>query len=294
MKVAILIAVSMVFAVSADCSSQVPASAAVSATGPQERLLYSVRHGDPAMFAEKLALVFKDGNVVVTAVPAANCVLISAPPQTMQEIAKLLSQMDRPPRDISIDVWIVDLQPELPKGADGGVAPTPAPFLTSGSRSAVLEQLTKQEKEGRIVVVNHVQLTTLDGMQAQAQQGERKPRVAATNLTTRGRVSTVTFDNIGTIVKMHPRVVNNNELVIAVNLEKSCLASEARGVPIDQPNNGPEVRTASSIHLTSQATVNVKSGDMVPLVGLKSTPADVAGSYQVLISAEVLPEAAVK
>jgi type II secretory pathway component GspD/PulD (secretin) len=150
--------------------------------------------------------------------------------------------------------------------------------------------LAKYEKEGRVVVANHIQLTTLDGQQALAQQGERKPRVTATNVTNTGRVSTATFDNLGTLVKAQPRVTANDELAMSINVEKSFLGSEAKGLPIFQPTNGPDVRSPSYLSLTAQSTLNLKGGEIVSLAGLQSMPDAVAGSYQVLVFAEVLPE----
>ncbi len=165
----------------------------------------------------------------------------------------------------------------------------PADLLPSGPRGKVLEQLAKLEKEGRAVVVNHFQLTTLEGREAVAQQGERKPRVTATNTTNTGRISTVTLDNIGTIVKVAARVSGGDQIVLDMDAEKSFFAPEATGTVIYQPINGDEVRTPSYITLLGKTTVNVKSGDAISLSGLKSTPADAAGSYQVLVSAELLP-----
>jgi type II secretory pathway component GspD/PulD (secretin) len=256
-----------------------------------ERLLFPIRHLDPAAVADKVATVFNHGGgsaVTVLPVAGARCVLISAPQETLKEIVKMLDQLDQPPRAISIDVWFVDLHPDASK-SDVATPRPPAELLSSGERGKVIEAVNKLEKDGKAAVVNHFQFTTLEGREAVAQQGERKPRVTATNMTNAGRISTVALDNIGTIVKATPRIAGPNQIMLDIDAEKSFIAPEFTGTVISQPVNGPEVRSPSYVTLLGKTTASIKSGEVTSLTGLKSTPDDTAGSYQVLVSAEVLP-----
>jgi type II secretory pathway component GspD/PulD (secretin) len=271
------------------CVSFVLGAAKCLAESP-ERLLYSTRNIAPTTVAEKLGEVFKDAGVVIAAVPATSNVLISAPPSAMREIERLLGQLDKRPRQISITAWIVDLRPELKEGETG----PSAPFFSTGSRKEFVEQLAKLEKEGRVAIVNQFQFTTADNQPVSAQQGERKPRITATNVTTTGRINTTTFENVGTLMKFHARVIANNELAMTATVEKSYIGPESKGIIIAEPNVGLVVRSPSYMTLTAQTTVNMKNGEVVNVAGLKSKPDSAADDFQVLIVAEILPEVEAK
>ncbi len=259
--------------------------------GHPQRLLFPIRHLDPAAVAEKVNVIFNQGAnppVAIVAVPGTGSVLVSASPDTMQEIVKILEQLDQPARAILVDVWIVDLHPDASK-VDVAKPRGPAELFTSGPRIKVQEALAKAEKDGAVAVVNHIQFAAVDGREASAQQGERKPKVTATNVTNAGRISTLTMDNIGATVKVTPKISDSNQIMLDITAEKSFYAPEFTGAIMSQPVNGPEVRSPSCISLLCKSTANLTSGEVATLTGLKSAADDTAGSYQVLVSAEILP-----
>jgi type II secretory pathway component GspD/PulD (secretin) len=300
MKLAtILFAVPAIFSATV-CSAQAenaapPAATTSAVDAPKyERLLVPVHFIDPAAVAEKITALFNHGNrgqstVSALSVPGTNCLMVSASQEDLGEVARIVAQLDRTPRAVAIDVWIVDLHPDAAKGVESSSAHAPAELISAGPRAKVIEELAKLEKEGKALVVNHLQLTSLEGHEAMAQQGERKPRITATNVNQGGRMSTVTFENTGTIVKATPRVTGN-QVILDINAEKSFMGPEFTGAIISQPINGPEVRSPSAISLVGKATLTLNSGEVGAMTGLKGSPDDAAGSYQVLVSAEVLPE----
>src|SRR5262249_8840905 len=131
-----------------------------------ERLRHTLQNVDANSIANSISKFFgSQPNVTVIAEQNSNSVLVSAPADTLNEISKLLVELDRESSAVAIDVWFVDLQPDGLKRSDGNRS-TPAEFLPSGKRSVVLEKLHQLEREGKAVVANHFQLTTLDNQRA--------------------------------------------------------------------------------------------------------------------------------
>src|SRR5262249_49343190 len=153
--------------------------------------------------AAMITKAFPAGNgPTVLAVPdtGSNSLLISAPPEILKEVGKLLAELDRPQPSIGIEVWFVNLQPETLKRAGNQPPSAPTEFLPAGRRAAVLEKLHQLERDGKVVVANHFQLTSIDNQQAFAQQGERRLGVTTTNTTSSGRTSSTASANIGTMI----------------------------------------------------------------------------------------------
>jgi type II secretory pathway component GspD/PulD (secretin) len=289
MKTAIFVWVSLGMLIVANCSAQ---TAVPVAETRYERKLITLQNVYAPNVASEITKAFNDGNgptITVVADSARNALLVSAPSKTMSEVEGVVAQIDIPTPVVSVDVWFVDLRPDSAKPADAANA-NKVELLPSGPRKIVMEKLAQLEKEGRAEVVNHFKITTLDNQLAFAQQGERKPKITATNNTKSGRVSTAAYENMGTNIRVQPRVSAGNQIVMSVDAEKTLGGPESKGVVIAQPEQGPEVRATSSIALLGQTTVSIRSGDIVSVTGLVTSKDEGAGSYQVLVSAEVMPE----
>jgi type II secretory pathway component GspD/PulD (secretin) len=286
MKTVIPVWVSMGMLIAANCAAQ---TAAPTAEARYERKLIPLQHTYAPTLATEILKAFNDGNgpaVTVVADGGKNALLVSAPSKTLSEVEGVVAQLDTPPPIISIDVWFVDLHPDENKFAK------PAELLPSGPRNVVMEKLAQLEKEGHAEVINHFKLTTMDNQLAFVQQGERKPKVAATTSTKSGRVSTASYDNIGTNVRVQPRASTKNQIVMTIDAEKTLVGPESKGVVIAQPDQGPEVRATSNVALLGQTTISITAGDVMSITALTSSPDSGAGSYQVLVSAEIMPEPA--
>jgi type II secretory pathway component GspD/PulD (secretin) len=286
MKTVLLVWVSIGMLIAANCAAQ---TSAPTAETRYERKLIPLQHTYAPTLATEILKAFNDGNgptVTVVADGGKNALLVSAPSKTLSEVEGVVAQLDTPPPIISIDVWFIDLHPDENKFAK------PAELLPSGPRNVVMEKLAQLEKEGHAEVVNHFKLTTMDNQLAFVQQGERKPKVTATTSTKSGRVSTASYDNIGTNVRVQPRASAKNQIVMTIDAEKTLGGPESKGVVIAQPDQGPEVRATSNIALLGQTTISITAGDVMSITALTSSPDSGAGSYQVLVSAEIMPEPA--
>jgi type II secretory pathway component GspD/PulD (secretin) len=263
-----------------------------------ERLRYTLQNVDASSIANSISKFFgSQPNVTVIAEQNSNSVLVSAPADSLKEISKLLVDLDRESSAVAIEVWFVDLQPNGLRGSDGNRS-TPAEFLPSGKRSVVLEKLHQLERDGKAVVANHFQLTTLDNQMAYAMQGDRRPRsatlaaTAATSTTTQTSmpVPSATVQNIGAIVRVQPRVNSRNEVTMQVSADKSLVSPDGKGGVAAQESKGKErdpVAGEINTPIVGQSIIRVASGNIVSLSGVTS---ETTGCYQILVSAEVLPQ----
>jgi type II secretory pathway component GspD/PulD (secretin) len=259
-----------------------------------ERLLFPIRYLDPKDLAEKLEAAFNHGStqtVKVVPVSDANCLLISAPKNAMAEMVNMLNQLDQPPKVVAIDVWVVNVQKpgERIDGKDGFDL-----SVLAGAKDQVENQLGKLAKEGRLTVANHFHTTALSNRQSFEQQGAQVPRVTSSNVTESGRISTTTLDNIGSLVRVTPRVMENDRIKLELDVEKSYIGAEEKGVVTAKFNNGEEVRSARYFTMVFKNEVAVPNGKVVTVEGTERPATDEDGNFQILVAAEIVPVGAGK
>src|SRR5262245_35675311 len=87
-----------------------------------KRTVYAVKNGSAKELATVLGRFFK-GEAEIQAVTegGANVLLINAAPAVFDELMTTLAQLDRRPRAVAVDVWLVDLVPH--KDKDGQPQP---------------------------------------------------------------------------------------------------------------------------------------------------------------------------
>jgi type II secretory pathway component GspD/PulD (secretin) len=255
-----------------------------------ERMVYPTHHLSASEAADKISALYandKESKLTIVAEPTTNCLLVAAPPDTLREVVQILDKLDQRQPMVGVDVWIVSLQTAAEKG-NGNSQATVA--VVPGPKAKVAEQLAKLERDGQATVLNHIQLSTLAGSSADAQQGEHKPRITASNVTASGRVSTAMMTNLGTSIKVLPRVVDNDRITLSLGVEKSFDGPSASGVVVFKPATGDEVRATSTFNLTANNTVTVRSGEAAALAGVESGSSEAAGAVQILVAAEILPD----
>jgi hypothetical protein len=289
----------MIHLAAAQSSTDKPqTSAPQSKEKQQERHLFPLQNVFSSNLASTLAKAFPSGDgsgVLVVAEPTSNSLLVSAPPETMKEIANLIAEIDCPHPSIAVDVWFVNLQPASLVRGDNRALSAPTEFLPAGRRTAVLDQLHQLEKEGKVVVTNHFRLTCLDNQPAFAQQGERRAdNISTTTTTSSGRTSTGPIhENIGTTIQVQARVSSGNVIIMNLDAEKSTAIPEAKADAVglgSKATERSELPAPTNIAIIGQSTIRIANGDIANLTGVECVPDDTAGSYQILVSAAVLPQ----
>jgi type II secretory pathway component GspD/PulD (secretin) len=260
----------------------------VPALPARERLVYTVRHANAQELLNTLLPSFMDqsGNSMTgTADASSNSILLSGSPDQLAEALKILQLLDRQPKTVSIDFWIVDTrsagwESTANKEIDAALKESPAKFV---------DLLQKLQGQKQAVVLNHLQMRGLEGQQSTAQLGERKARINAMTRTNAGRTNSVIFENLGTLATVTPRVNSDNRLVLAIDLTKSFSAPEDTGAVIAEGADGTvQARAPSAVTVQLKTTVNLSDGELASLGTLASGATDAGGDIRVLISASVV------
>jgi general secretion pathway protein D len=121
----------------------------------------------------------------------------------------------------------------------------------------------------KVEVLERPQITTLDNQAAFVQVGQRVPTIQSVSTNTlSGQVNTVTFQNVGVILGVTPRISPDGLVVMQIDAEKSALEPEATGIPIFSSPTGQVVRSPIIDSTTAQTTIAAMDGQTIVLGGL--------------------------
>jgi len=197
-------------------------------------------------------------NVAIVPSIVDNSLVISGPPDAVEEVRKLVDELDQFRGIILLDMEMG----EAPAGEAKAAAATPMP---EGKSAAVAAgQFRLVEKPPQMETIGHIRLTTLDNQPAYVQIGARIPRVTGTSLTTKGTINTTTLENVGTIFAVTPRISADGSIVMNIEVSSSRLGPESEGAPIsitgDQVIRSPRIDTT-----TIQTTIRIPDGQTAVL-----------------------------
>ena len=181
-------------------------------------------------------------------------------------------------RMVTIEVLIADVRRgEAAKGDTDDL---------SGDPKAHIQQL---DKAGKLDSLTRVQLTTVDGQKASLQVGQRVARITSSQRfggggfgggpgggfgggggSGGGQVNSVTFENVGLMLRVTPQVRRDGLVVMSIDIERSQLGPAEEGPVISKPADGEAIRAAPTESLTTQTTISARSEQSV-LVGVQQT-----------------------
>ena len=201
-------------------------------------------------------------NIIIVPDPVTNCLIVSGTPDAVEEVQKLVAQLDRRPGQVMLEMEIGEVPAGATKEAEAGAKPGAAPSA-EGGRFGLIEKPAHMENIGRL------RLTTLDNQPAFAELGGRIPRVTATTVTSTGQASNVTLTDVGLIFKVTPRIsLDGGMVTMLVNAVNSQLGPESEGTPIFTGKDGEVVRTPTINNTEVYTTVQVPDGQTVVLGSL--------------------------
>jgi type II secretory pathway component GspD/PulD (secretin) len=232
------------------------------ATEPK-RGTYVVKYAAAKDLAGILAKHFK-GAAEIQAGPegTANCLLINAPPAVFDEVLKTVEQLDRRPRSVAVEVFVV----ELPIKKADDKRPDEKEF--SGAIDEVAKRLDAMMKKGQVAVFKRIQVTTLEGQLGSLALNENKPFAMGD--------STTVYRNVGTIMKVTPQVTADASVTLDLNVQDSRGRDSA-----DQPGK-PE------FILTSLAgKISVAPGKAALAKDAKVTSKEGEGETLIIVGARV-------
>jgi type II secretory pathway component GspD/PulD (secretin) len=253
-----------------------------------KRIAYVVQHGTAKDFAAMLRKHFKD-DVEVQVLPGttSNCLLINAPGAVFDEVIKLLAQIDRPPRNIEVDVLIAGVSPK--KGDDKPDAAKEVDLAEfSGPASEVMQKARGMLQKGPFTRLRQLHFTLVEGQPSSSLLGETKPYVTAMSTLPNGRVSrTYTLRQLGTQVRLTARVAADKKIEIDFEL------SEARAQPdesrtLGKDENGNTVKGTDFILTKHSAKLRVGSGQAVAAQGVKTQSNSGKEQVVIIVTAKVV------
>jgi hypothetical protein len=251
------------------------------------RTVYPLRHADPAAIAQILAKHFQ-GQADVSAVGSG--LLISAPPAVMDEIAKLLEQIDHKPRTVQVEVMLADVT--VKKGPDG----KDVEVDLSGDVSAKLEALVKSGQAS----VQRVKLTAIEGQPIASTTGGNRPYASGTTIVGGGggfgggkgggpgggggpmMQRSINYQPVGTTVRLTTQIGADNAVSVDLNLQDS---------KVRPPEAGDEVSAVSMDNGTLTTRLSIPAGKTVTAQSVRTDGKTGTTLSLVLVTAKPDPEA---
>lgn len=158
--------------------------------------------------------------VVIVPDVTVNCLFLSGPPAAVEEVRRLVSEIDRPASMIRLEV-----------------------------------QLT-QEKEPLM----QAELYTLDNQKAYIQFGRQEPRITGATFSNSGAYNIFTHEKVGSAITITPRVSSEGRVAVLIDIQDSRLGPQEEGAIVVTPKDGPPIRTPNTENLTYQTTLQLQDG----------------------------------
>lgn len=142
-------------------------------------------------------------------------------------------------------------------------------FVFSAGSSSVNMLLRALQENRRLEVLSRPQIMALDNQIGTIRVGARVPTIqGVSQLATGAQQNEVTYQDVGIILTVQPRISPDDQVVMYVGAEKSQLGPESEGVPIFASPGGQVVRAPVINQTIAETTVAAASGQTVVLSGL--------------------------
>lgn len=228
------------------------------------RTIYVARNSSVGSLVYLLEKHF-EGNAGVKFVAEPNSNLLSiraSSAASLDEVLKTLAQIDRPLRQVVINVLFVEFKAPEQKAESGVIPRLPIDLsLLAGSLAHVDRQLGLWAREGHVTLVRRFELKAHENQHAQLLLAEMRPvatSVIANGVT--GIASPVfTIRDFGLLIDAVPRISATEEISVALSVHETQLDPADRGAVMAKGANGPIVSQGTSIKRLA-STVSMANG----------------------------------
>ncbi|TWT67014.1 putative type II secretion system protein D precursor [Posidoniimonas polymericola] len=142
-------------------------------------------------------------------------------------------------------------------------------FVFSASSNSVNMLLRALQENRRLEVLSRPQIMALDNQQGTVSVGSRVPTIQGVSFTEFGQQQNqITYEDVGIILEVTPRISPDNQVVMQVYAEKSQLGPEAEGIPVFAAPGGAVVRAPVINQTVARTVVTAGTGQTVVLSGL--------------------------
>lgn len=139
--------------------------------------------------------------------------------------------------------------------------------LSAGNESVNI--LMRALKDRQCVrVLSKPQIMTMENLQGRVTIGASVARISGSNTTNFGLTQDITFQDVGVILEVTPRVSPDGLIVLTVNAERSSVGPEATGTAIGTAADGSIIRAQQILRTEAQTTLSARSGQTVVFSGL--------------------------
>jgi type II secretory pathway component GspD/PulD (secretin) len=176
-----------------------------------------------------------------------NSLVISGPPEAVDEVRALLEKLDVAPGLVLVEMEMGFVQLGETKASEN-----PNPKEKSPATTAEPFQLPKRPE--RMETTARARVITMSNQPAFIQMGSRVPRLS----TIKETGSELRLDNVGLIVGVTPRI-SGGAVTMQIDVEESQLAPESEGIPISVAGD-KVVRSPVMKSTTVQTTVKILDG----------------------------------
>jgi type II secretory pathway component GspD/PulD (secretin) len=272
------------------CVATGPAPAGDESASKDKRTVYVVKYGAAKDLANVLGKHFRDAaDIQVLPDSPSNCLLIRAAPPVFDEVVKVLEQLDRKPRLVSVEVLVAGVVPR--KGEDNkGLDENDF----NGPKKEVEEKIQDLLKHGQLSSVKRVQVSALENQQGSVLVGDLVPFVIGMNTTPAGQVSrTIQYRNTGVSVKVTPHITPGKTVQLDLMLEDARGVIPPEGVQLGVDENKNPIRAPEFVTSKLDTKLEVPPGRAVAAKGVKTESKSVHAQTLVIVMAEVVePRAA--
>jgi type II secretory pathway component GspD/PulD (secretin) len=224
-----------------------------------KRTVYEVRYGSAGELATVLAEHYAaESNFRAVAAASSNSLLLSAPPNVLDEVLRTLDQLDRRPRTFTVEVLF----------ADGVNQPADAVALDakalSGPADDVAARLDALKQQGRLTALRRIRLAATERQRASVNSGEEVAIVTPAQVFGGGRGGPVAANinrrNVGTLVELLPRAAPDGIVLLDLKVEDS------RVVPDGGGGDGGQSMPVLTL-TTVKGTVSIRAGQAAIATG---------------------------
>jgi type II secretory pathway component GspD/PulD (secretin) len=257
--------------------------------GKTKRLAYAVRYGSAKELAVILGKYFK-GDAEVQAVDGSgNLLLINTNAAIFDELLATLAKLDRRPKTLSVEVFVIELPPK--KGEGGKFQPADKDVDEkefTGTIERVATNIAALQKKGTLGTVNRFTLTALENQTAHALNGGTKPYVAGiTNIGGKSR-TTITYRNLGTSVTVTAKV-GEGAITLDLTLDDVRMVQPEDGIALGMDDQGRTIMATEFATAKLNANVSVAAGQAVLVEGVQVSGKAGNSRTLVVVGAKVMP-----
>ncbi len=141
-------------------------------------------------------------------------------------------------------------------------------LVLSASSDALNVLLRALRERRRLEVLSRPQIMTLDNQPAYIQVGQRVPVLSGSTVGITGQTSNVTYQNVGLIVAVTPRISPDGMVVMEIDAERSQLGPLTEGIPVGFGQNGAVLRQPRIDITQAQTTISALDGQTVVFGGM--------------------------